>query len=360
MAVDRHGDWPFRCLAFLRFVGLAMQRQAGSMACILFLFLASVQGSLAEENIKASAAVESARRIVVQNQIGTDDRFDLFKANGKLRPETTAPKNLRSLMVEGIFAFQSLRTSIRQEQEELVLTWCAQAAFEGELADASKTIATALEGLGFSAVALDSPPPFAFMDVKLLQGSSRQLLAYRRDAGDHSEFALVPLKDRNARPDSTVQVGLLWYVSAPRSKTPLTLIEAFDVLPMLKPTQADQELLDAMNKGFLQRFEVSLDDDPTTPPRLAPLLLLTGNWDFETPTDLRPPLENVLPSVGFLRSQEDRRPSRAAQTEKWERDDNQEQISVTFFAPPARIRDIPSRLVVSGRYRKNTPVPRQR
>jgi len=336
-----------------------MSRIIGLVVWILLLGAVPGRTGRADEPAAYTDA-QSLRQLFEPVQVGTDERFDLFKKNTGLRAEVEVPNDFRSILVSAPIPFQSLVLALEQDGKEVTALWTAQAPYDGELADARKWIAESIEQLGFKSVPGGQLPSSVLREAPLLEQRSREILHYQRTSGELREVLIVPLVDKNARPGSTVEVGLMWYVHAPLPKSPLTLNGVLEAFPAMKPQHIDEQLLKVLSAGTFERLEtLQLPTDSAVPPRrLVPLTLNTG-WNYRTSSDLRTQVKEVLESTGYVVSTEGRMKDIATENEAWSRDDFRDVVQLSFFSPPPRRGRSPrTSFRVSGRYLATAPVKR--
>jgi len=307
-----------------------MPRFLGPIVCV-FLLAAPCGRPCRGDDASIAGEAKVLREALAPVAIGTDERFDLFKANGGLRPEVLAPKDFRSLVVGSSVSFQSLRTGLSRDDTVVTAMWSVQASFEGALDDASKRMTDELRRMGFSPVKDESLPPFEQRQLSQVQGRAREMLSYCRQVGECREFVIIPLVDRPARPGSSVEMGLIWYVTAPRPRAPLTFRQVFEAFPMLKPPRVDQELLDAADKGTFQRIETAQETAPRPTVRRPAGLSPRGEWSLQVTSDIRSEVKDAAASVGFVQLPADSRQVANAESVRWERDNQSEGLSMLFL-----------------------------
>jgi len=231
-------------------------------------------------------------------EIGTDETFQELKKQRGYLPDTVAPKGFRSLLGQHEFPFRKLRGGFRQEGTAAALIWRVDAETDKEVAEAAQLVRAHLEADGY--VEGEAPTDSFFRpQYSSLERRSKELLTFRKESPPCRELVTIAISDRDARPDSKVTLGAQWCLLGPAEGPPLTHKTVTAAFPMLKGTEVDPRLLDAIAESPVQELDTSLQEaaqDRTSASRFSSNL---GGWNFLATGDLRPRLAEALTAADY-------------------------------------------------------------
>lgn len=282
----------------------------------LSLFLAvGGRTGLADDPLRPSNVL--LRTMTDAAGIGTDEAFQTLKEQRGFRPETLAPKGLRSLMEEPKLPLRGLHAAWRHEKGAAALSWWSELESDQEVADLASLVRERLEGGGYTEG--EAPTDEFFRSpFRRFRFVAKEVLTFRREVPPCRELIAVVLLDRNAQADSKVRLGIQWYVVGSLGEESLTLKTLGEDFPMLASSALDPRILEAIVSAPVAEFETSLqlpEKDPAAPRRS---ILGRRNWTFETPRDLRTAVKAPLTAAGYAVA-ETTQLGGDAMTESWRR-----------------------------------------